>query len=153
VSTPYDEHIEELLQQYRAQRARASELQRELRETTASATAPRQAVKVTVGAQGEVRALEFPTGAYRRMAPTELAEVLMTTIQEAADKAAATAAAVLAPHLPEGLGAADVLRGRNDLSSLLPEEPPMLDSVRAYVDHGRFTTGGLDGPRFVQPPA
>src|SRR5690242_6706932 len=81
VPSPYDQHIEELLGAYRRERAQVGELQRRMREVQSSATAPRQALKVSVNAQGEVTEIEFPTGAYKRMAPVELSQMLLVTIQ------------------------------------------------------------------------
>ncbi|MET7385889.1 YbaB/EbfC family nucleoid-associated protein [Streptomyces sp. NPDC005529] len=134
--SPYDQQIEDLLEQYRRQREEAAETRRRINATTSTATAPRQTVKVTVGAQGEVTAIEFPTGAYRRMAPKELADVLLTTLQQARSEALEGAAGVLAGELPPGVTVADLLQGRVDPGALLPEDPAMPDSVRDYVDHG-----------------
>ncbi|MFD7677885.1 MULTISPECIES: YbaB/EbfC family nucleoid-associated protein [unclassified Streptomyces] len=134
--SPYDQQIEDLLEQYRRQREQAAETRRRINATTSTATAPRQTVKVTVGAQGEVTAIEFPTGAYRRMAPKELADVLLATIQQARSEALDGVAGVLAGELPPGVTVADLLQGRVDPTVLLPEDPAMPDSVRDYVDHG-----------------
>ncbi|MEW2168008.1 YbaB/EbfC family nucleoid-associated protein [Streptomyces sp. NPDC007084] len=134
--SPYDQQIEGLLEQYRRQREEAAETRRRINATTSTATAPRQTVKVTVGAQGEVTAIEFPTGAYRRMAPKELAEVLLATIRQARSEALDGVAGVLAGELPPGVTVADLLQGRVDPAALLPEDPAMPDSVRDYVDHG-----------------
>ncbi|MCX5135012.1 YbaB/EbfC family nucleoid-associated protein [Streptomyces sp. NPDC060011] len=134
--SPYDQQIEDLLEQYRRQREQAAETRRRINATTSTATAPRQTVKVTVGAQGEVTAIEFPTGAYRRMAPKELADVLLATIQQARSEALDGVAGVLAGELPSGVTVADLLQGRVDPTALLPEDPAMPDSVRDYVDHG-----------------
>nr|WP_239154564.1 YbaB/EbfC family nucleoid-associated protein [Streptomyces sp. SID14446] len=124
------------MEQYRRQREQAAETRRRINATTSTATAPRQTVKVTVGAQGEVTAIEFPTGAYRRMAPKELADVLLATIQQARSEALDGVAGVLAGELPSGVTVADLLQGRVDPTALLPEDPAMPDSVRDYVDHG-----------------
>ncbi|MFG3165556.1 YbaB/EbfC family nucleoid-associated protein [Streptomyces sp. NPDC048200] len=134
--SPYDQQIEDLLGEYRRQREQAAETRRRINATTSTATAPRQTVKVTVGAQGEVTAIEFPTGAYRRMAPKELADVLLATIQQARSEALDGVAGVLAGELPPGVTVADLLQGRVDPTALLPEDPAMPDSVRDYVDHG-----------------
>jgi DNA-binding protein YbaB len=151
VSSPYDEHIEELLGAYRRERAGVGELQRRMREVTASATAPRQAAKVTVNSQGEVTEIAFPTGAYKRMAPVELSQMLLATIQKARTQAMAEMADVLSGHLPEGLAASDLLQGKADLGGLLPEAPPMPDAVREFIDSGR-PGRGADGPRIGRPP-
>ncbi|MGW5651286.1 YbaB/EbfC family nucleoid-associated protein [Streptomyces humi] len=134
--SPYDQQIEDLLEQYRRQRDEAAETRRRINETTATVTAPRQTVKITVGAQGEVTAIEFPTGAYRRMAPKELADVLLTTLRQARAEALEGVAGVLAEQLPPGVTVPDLLQGRVDPAAVLPEDPAMPDSVRDYVDHG-----------------
>ncbi|MFI5887530.1 YbaB/EbfC family nucleoid-associated protein [Streptomyces sp. NPDC051554] len=133
---PYDLQIEDLLDQYRRQRKEAAATRRRINETTSTVTAPRQTVKITVGAQGEVTAIEFPTGAYRRMAPKELADVLLTTLQQARTEALEGVAGVLAEQLPPGVTVPDLLQGRVDPGAVLPEDPAMPDSVRDYVDHG-----------------
>jgi DNA-binding protein YbaB len=135
-ATPYDQQIEDLLKLYRAQREEAAETRRRINETAATATAPRQTVKVTVSAQGEVTAVEFPTGAYRRMAPKELAEVLITTIQQARAQALEEAGAVVSAQMPPGVAVADLLQGRIDPAAVLLDDPEMPDHVRDYVDHG-----------------
>ncbi|MFE4630171.1 YbaB/EbfC family nucleoid-associated protein [Streptomyces mirabilis] len=134
--SPYDQQIEDLLEQYRRQRDEAAETRRRINETTATVTAPRQTVKITVGAQGEVTAIEFPTGAYRRMAPKELADVLLATLRQARAEALEGVAGVLAEQLPPGVTVPDLLQGRVDPAAVLPEDPAMPDSVRDYVDHG-----------------
>ncbi|MEW1773106.1 YbaB/EbfC family nucleoid-associated protein [Streptomyces sp. NPDC086777] len=134
--SPYDQQIEDLLEQYRRQRDEAARTRRRINETTATVTAPRQTVKVTVGAQGEVTAIEFPTGAYRRMAPKELADVLLTALRQARAEALEGVAGVLAEQLPPGVTVPDLLQGRVDPAAVLPEDPAMPDPVRDYVDHG-----------------
>lgn len=133
---PYDLQIEDLLDQYRRQRKEAAATRRRINETTSTVTAPRQTVKITVGAQGEVTAVEFPTGAYRRMAPKELADVLLATLRQARAEALEGVAGVLAEQLPPGVTVPDLLQGRVDPGAVLPEDPAMPDSVRDYVDHG-----------------
>jgi DNA-binding protein YbaB len=145
VATPYDQQIEEMLREYRRQREQAVETRRRVGEVTASATAPRQAVKVTVGAQGEVNEIEFPTGAYRRMAPKELADALLDTIREARNKALQQVGEVVSADLPQGVTITDLLQGRVDPTAVLPEDPMMPAAVRDYVDHGRVDAQG-DGP-------
>ncbi|MGW3121593.1 YbaB/EbfC family nucleoid-associated protein [Streptomyces sp. NPDC001107] len=134
--SPYDQQIEDLLAQYRRQREEAAEIRRRINGTTSTVTAPRQTVKITVGAQGDVTAIEFPTGAYRRMPPKELADVLLATLRQARAEALEATAAVLAGQLPPGVTVPDLLQGRVDPAAVLPEDPAMPDSVRDYVDHG-----------------
>jgi DNA-binding protein YbaB len=141
MSTPYDEGIEDMLALYQKQRAEAAETRRRINETTGTATAPRQSVKVAVNAQGEVTAIEFPTGAYRRMAPKELADLLMTTLAEARADAMAKVAELTDLRLPPGVRAADLLQGKVDPTAILSEDPTMPESVRDYIDNGRPSGG------------
>jgi DNA-binding protein YbaB len=133
----YADDIEELMAQYRERRARAGALQREVSGITGTAVAPRQSVKVTANAQGEITALEFPTGGYKRMTPNELAEVITATAREAKARALDGLKAVLLPQLPAGLNFMDLIQGKADLATVFPDEPPMLDAVRQYVETGR----------------
>ncbi|WP_163010876.1 YbaB/EbfC family nucleoid-associated protein [Streptomyces dangxiongensis] len=149
MSTPFDEQIEELRTGYQARLAQIGELQRRMSEVTGTATAKAQAMKVTVGPQGELLSVEFPTGAYRSMAPKELSDLIVATVQEARGKATAALAEIMTPHLPEGLDAARLLRGTADVARLMPSEPAMPDGVREYVDQGRVGRRAGEGPRIA----
>ncbi|MFB7781078.1 hypothetical protein [Streptomyces bauhiniae] len=56
--TPYDEQFEELRAGFQAQLAQIGELQSRMREVTGTAMAKAQAMKVTVGPQGELLSSE-----------------------------------------------------------------------------------------------
>ncbi|WP_371502782.1 YbaB/EbfC family nucleoid-associated protein [Kitasatospora sp. NBC_00374] len=141
MSSTYDQEIEDLLALYQRQRAGATETRRRIKETTGTATAPRQSVKVTVSAQGDVTRIEFPTGAYRRLTPKELSEALLTTIAEARRDALEQVARLADLQLPSGASAAGLLGGTADPTALLPETPGMPDEVRDYLENGRSTGG------------
>jgi DNA-binding protein YbaB len=148
VSLPYDHELESLLDGYRKSRLRASELQRQIREISATAATPRQTVKVTVGVQGELMGIEFPTGAYKRMAPAELTEAILGAVAEAKAKALESFKELMLPELPGGLNFMDLLQGKGDLTQAMPVDPPMPHAVREYIDTGRVpgrSGGGLDG--------
>ncbi len=151
MSTPYDQGIEDLLALYHKQREEAAETRRRINEITGTGTAPRQSVKATVSAHGEVTAIEFPTGAYRRMAPKELSEALLTALAQAREAALTQVAELTSVGLPPGVATADLLQGRADPTVLLSEDPTMPASVRDYIDHGR--PDGLRGPAGHRPPA
>lgn len=141
----YADDIEELMTRYRERRARAGDLQRQIADITGTATAQRQTVKVTVNAQGEITALEFPTGAYKRMTPHELAEAVTGTAREAKAKALESLKELMLPQLPNGLNYLDLIQGKADLATAMPEEPPMLDEVREYIRTGRPVPHGTGG--------
>lgn len=142
MSSAYDQRVEELLADYRAARERAVDSQRRVGEIEATATAPRQAVKITVGAQGQVKSLEFPTGAYRHMAPKELSKVILAALERAREQALSEFSEVAFGGLLGGASPADVLQGRFDPRSLLPEEIQLPETVRDYVERGLGRAGG-----------
>lgn len=140
--TDYAQMLDELTAEYRRQRERSGELHRQLKEITGTASAPRNVVKVSVGAQGEVRDIQFPTGAYKRMAPAELTSALLTTIAEAKEKALVKVRELMEPELPKGSKFLDIFTGKAEMPDVLPEEPRVPDAVVDYLTHGR--PGGPD---------
>lgn len=122
----YDERVAELLEELRKKQERASELRRKLDEISASATAPRNIVKVTVNAQGQLTGIEFPVAGYRRLPPVELAKAIMDTNREAADKAAEEVRVLMTPEMPAGLNFMEMLQGKApqpDLSAIVKTLP------------------------------
>jgi DNA-binding protein YbaB len=144
MSSPYDQQIEELLADYRKQRDQAFESRQQINAVTATATAPRQVVRVTVGAQGQITELDFPTGAYRNMAPKDLARVIQATVDKARAQALKKVTETVTGMMPGGIPLADLLEGKFDPRSFLPEDLPMPESVKDYVDQGYHGTKGGD---------
>lgn len=147
MSLPFDGEIEVLMEEYRKRRARTAELQRRIREISATAATPRQTVKVTVGAQGDLVSIEFPNSAYKRMAPNELAEAVLAVSAEAKAKATDALRELMQPELPPGLDFDDLIRGRAG-SKARPDDPAMPDAVRDYAASGRVPgrgPGGING--------
>ncbi|MFF4490843.1 YbaB/EbfC family nucleoid-associated protein [Streptomyces sp. NPDC001544] len=142
MSSPYDQQIEELLADYRKQRDQAFESRQQINAVTATAMAPRQVVRVTVGAQGQITELDFPTGAYRNMAPKDLARVIQATVDKARAQALKKVTETVTAAMPGGIPLADLLEGKFDPRAFLPEELPMPEAVKDYVDHGYRGTQG-----------
>ncbi|MFJ8158966.1 YbaB/EbfC family nucleoid-associated protein [Streptomyces sp. NPDC094468] len=137
MTSRYDEEIENLLTLYRKQRAEAGEARRRINEVTGTATAPRKVVTATVSAQGEVTAIEFPTGAYRRMASKELSEIMLATLRQARARALTSAADITSAGLPAGVNITDLIEGKVDVAAILDDEPKSPPSVGEYLSHGR----------------
>jgi DNA-binding protein YbaB len=133
----FETEVEELMRAFRERRAEAGNRQRQIVELRATATTPRQTVKVTVDVHGAITALEFPTSAYKRMTPKELADAITSTAAEAKTKALESLHTTVLPELPAGLNYADLIQGKADLATALPAEPSMPDQVRDYVATGR----------------
>ena len=130
----YQQMIDELTAEFHERRAKTAELHRKMKEITATATASRSTVKVSVGAQGEIRGIEFPTGAYKRMTPTELSTALLETIAEAKQKALTMLRELIEPEMPEGSsGLLDVVTGKRELPDALPDGPVIPDFIRQYL--------------------
>lgn len=129
----FEAEAEEALARYRELRKDANNLQRQALEISCTAVSKRQSVKITVNVQGEITSIEFPTGAYKRMAPTELAEAIKSTAQEAKAAALDELNALMEPRMSMGLNFKDLIQGKADLTAALPEEPFMADGVAAYL--------------------
>jgi DNA-binding protein YbaB len=119
MTSPYEKTMNDALAAYQQQREQLSQAREKLNAVTHSVTAPRQVVTATVGRHGEVIGLAFPTSAYKRMAPAELAAVIIKTIQEAREKSLSQSADVLKPMLPKGFSAEDMLSGKVDVQAML----------------------------------
>lgn len=133
----FNERIEGLFEEYQRQRNSLTELQEKMRALTATATSPRREVSITVGQNGVMTDIRFPTGAHKRLAPADLTELIMTTYAEAKENVMQQAAATLAPMLPDGMDAQALVRGTAGTDAYLPKEPRMATSVREMLNLGR----------------
>jgi len=124
----FDDHIEGLFAEYERQRSSLTALQERMRQVQASATAPRREVTVTVGQNGVLTGISFPSSAYRRMTPTELQAVIMQSYAEAKEQVMDRAADILAPLLPDGMDAARMVRGEAGADMYLPPGGPRMTS-------------------------
>ncbi|WP_406077935.1 YbaB/EbfC family nucleoid-associated protein [Micromonospora sp. NBC_00858] len=133
----FNDRIESLLEEYQRQRNSLTEMQQKMRELSASVTSPRREVTVTVGQNGVVTDIRFPTGAYKRLTPADLTTVILETYAEAKEQVLAQATAILAPMLPDGVDAGALVRGTAGTDAYLPAEPRMATSVREILGMGR----------------
>ena len=133
----FSERIESLFEQYRRQRDGLGALTRRMNEISATATSPRREVEVTVGQHGVVTDLRFPSGAYRRMPPRELAEVILATIASAKSMAHDQTAEILAPILPSGVDARDLVSGKLEPGVLVPQQPNLTNHLREQLGLGQ----------------
>jgi DNA-binding protein YbaB len=141
MSVDYHQLIEELTQEYDKARERTGELRRKVGELTVTVTAPRETVKVTVGAQGDVRAIEFPTGAYKRMAPTELSAALMSALTEAKEKAQVQLGELMAPSMPAGVNFLGIVSGQAEMPALDSAQAGLPRVVMEYLTDGTAAPG------------
>jgi DNA-binding protein YbaB len=133
----FGERLERMFEQYRQQRDGLGALTEKMAAVTATATSARREVEVTVGRNGVVTDVRFPTTAFRRMTPRELGETIMATINEAKADAQEQAAAILAPMMPAGADVKGMLAGKVRPDALMPEQPVLAPSVREQLGLGR----------------
>ncbi|AWZ05304.1 MULTISPECIES: YbaB/EbfC family nucleoid-associated protein [unclassified Streptomyces] len=100
MSNPLEERLAEALAEFEETRGRLDAAAAEAAAISVTVTAKDRAVEATVGAQGELTGLRFPTSRYRTMAPAELANVVMTTIASARAQAASQLLDVYRPFGP-----------------------------------------------------
>ena len=130
MTTPgQDRILEDLFEEYQQQRSRLTGLQRQMREISATAVSPRHEVSVTFSQTDGVTDIKFTGGGHRRLAPQELSELVMTTMRQAQEMTRDQAVALVAPMLPDGIEARDVVSGRIGAGELLPPDGPRLPAV------------------------
>jgi DNA-binding protein YbaB len=122
VTALWDKQIEQLMAEYQRHRSSALDFQQKLREVTAHATSAKGLVTVVVGAQAEVRSIVFHSRAYRTLAPAELAQTLLDTIERARNAVLQQVMQAMPGTALGGVTYEDVLGGRVDLTALLPED-------------------------------
>ncbi|QFZ18585.1 YbaB/EbfC family nucleoid-associated protein [Saccharothrix syringae] len=130
MSNPYSEQLSRLMAEYRETQRAMVEAQQRLRSLSVTETAPRRVVSVTVGHGGRVEDIKFPTAAYKRMPPTELASALLDAIAAAQRRAVDEAAEVMAPHMPAGVDARALLSGDVEASSFEVPQSGVSDILR-----------------------
>ncbi|MER5888284.1 YbaB/EbfC family nucleoid-associated protein [Streptomyces sp. NPDC001941] len=92
-----EERLAEALAEFEESRARLAEAAQAAARVSATVTAKDRSVEVTMGAQGELTRIRFPSDAYRGMPPAQLAGVLTSTINEARARAAEQLAEIYRP--------------------------------------------------------
>lgn len=122
MSSSLQEQLEQSLGEYRRKREELREMQARMAEFSVTVSSPRNVFSVTVGQQGEVTGLAFPTGAYKSLVPSELSKIILETVREAQGKARDELAALMEPMMPPGFGVRDLLAGGADLDAALPAE-------------------------------
>ncbi|MEV6896126.1 YbaB/EbfC family nucleoid-associated protein [Amycolatopsis sp. NPDC051372] len=127
MSSPYQKMLDEAMGAYQQQRERFEENRKQVDSLTTSATSARREVTATVSRTGELTELSFPTSVYKRMAPAELAAVIVKTVEEARQKSISASAEAMAPMLPPGLSAQDLMSGRVDVRALFSGRVPGME--------------------------
>ncbi|GIJ50331.1 hypothetical protein Val02_72170 [Virgisporangium aliadipatigenens] len=126
-------HIEQLFEEYQRQRTGFTELHTRMRALSATATSARREVSVTVGQNGVLTDVQFPTGAHRRLPPADLARLVLETYNTAKEDVFEQAASILAPVVPTGVDVHALVRGTAGADAFMPKEPRIPTSVRELL--------------------
>ncbi|MER7690872.1 YbaB/EbfC family nucleoid-associated protein [Streptomyces sp. NPDC097610] len=142
MSTPYEQGTDDLPAACGDKREEPFETGRRS-EVTGTSSAPRQCVRVTVGAEGDITEIDFLTDDYQRMAPKELSEVLVAAVWEARKRALEQVAeSTSAPRPPEA-GIDNPPRGGSAPARPPSEKLNSPPSVGANADDGKPGNSGL----------
>jgi len=134
MSNPFSGEIETLLGQYQERRRQAVEAQRKLRALSVTVTSAKREVSVTVGANGELTEVSFPSQSYRTLAPAELGSLLTKTAAAARKKSTAAAVEILTTIFPDQPQLAEMHTGQLDVADLLPEEPDLPEFLHGIMN-------------------
>jgi DNA-binding protein YbaB len=126
VAVDHQAEVDQLMADYRRGREQLAAVRRGLAAIRESASSHDQLVTATVGARGTLVDLVIDADAYRRLRPSELAELIVRTTEVAAAAAVREMHDQLAVVLPKGADPEAVLSGRGDLTDeeIAPEQPP-----------------------------
>ena len=124
-----DTRLEQIFEEYQRKHSALSELHKKMQAISVTAVSPRREVEVTVNHGGGMTDIAFTGPAYKRLAPKELSELIMRTLEEAKEKAAAESAELLAPMMPGGMNPRDLIAGRLGMDQLAPADGPRLPQI------------------------
>lgn len=121
--------MEQLFEEYQRKRATLSELHQKIMAISVTAASARREIEVTVNHAGSITGIVFTGSAYRRMAPKELADLILRTVQDAKERSLEESAGLLAPIMPNGMDAHDLVSGRLGIEHLVPADGPRLPQI------------------------
>lgn len=96
--------LNDAIAELRAEQTRIQAAAEHMSSITGSAVSKDRAVTATVDSRGRLVDLKLAGARYRRLAPAELAAVIVTTVQAAQDDASRGAVTALSGLMPGGLG-------------------------------------------------
>ncbi|MFK8911621.1 YbaB/EbfC family nucleoid-associated protein [Streptomyces sp. YS-3] len=100
MSNHLEERLAEAMAEFEETRAMLADAAAAASRVCATVMAKDRSVEVSMGAQGELTQIRFPTNAYRSMPSAQLASVLMSTISSARRQAADQLADIYRPFGP-----------------------------------------------------
>lgn len=83
MTSAFDSAINEMIAELRTQYENLAQLQETSQQISGSATSPRHQLTATVDSRGALTSIRFNGNAYRKMAPEELANMIVETVRAA----------------------------------------------------------------------
>ncbi|MFI0467237.1 YbaB/EbfC family nucleoid-associated protein [Saccharopolyspora sp. 5N102] len=135
------------LQALEEQQAKLAEYQRKLAETTTRVESPNRMVAIVLDGQAELREIKFLNTDYRTMAPAELGEVLLRTIQQGRAKAAEKVQELLPAEAFGDVDLHGLASGEADLGEMLGQimRPALEDPLGGFPGQRREHDEADDG--------
>ncbi|MEV0144730.1 MULTISPECIES: YbaB/EbfC family nucleoid-associated protein [unclassified Nonomuraea] len=112
--------LRQLVQDVDRQTEQVKDMHHKVRDLTGSAQSEDGMVTVTVGPQGELRAVEFDPRVYRELTPTELAACVVEQAAVAARKVADELRTLAGPLIAEDVPFEDLFGEGTGFESFLP---------------------------------
>ncbi|MFR9727740.1 YbaB/EbfC family nucleoid-associated protein [Saccharopolyspora sp. MS10] len=123
-------NVEMLREEFERQVTKMADMKERMTELSATAVSPRRELQVTVGMHGHITELKFLTSGYRSLAKNEIAELITSTIAQAREKLDEQTAEFIAPMLPPGMNAQDLMRGDVAAGQMVPNEAMLPQVLR-----------------------
>ena len=143
MTAPLNDRVEEALAQLRRDREELRRVsERAGRAAGATATAKDRSLSVTVDSQGSLTGITFHGQRFRKMAPAELAALIVRTTAAARTEATAAMIELFQPLFPGGFDLNDMMAGTFDLDAMFDDA--VRQARRDDLPGGPVTAGGRD---------
>jgi hypothetical protein len=139
MTAPLQNRVQQALDELRVQRERLARAQTQLAGSATKVTSKDHLLTVTLDERGDLASLVFHGTRYRRVAPTELAAVVVETLRTARAQALERMTELFAPFFPAGMPLQDLMRGDVDLDAMFA------DAVRTADEPLPGEAGGNGG--------
>ena len=121
MTSPLHDRIEQAYADFERQKLALADIKREMSTAQTTITPKNRALTVTVDGRGDVVEIKFPTNSYRTMAPAELGNLLVETIQTAREQAREQSLNAFKSVLPANLPIMDMLNGSTSADDMIRE--------------------------------
>jgi DNA-binding protein YbaB len=115
------ESFQQALDELRRTQERLRTVRSRLQDKATKVTSKDGMVTVTLDGRTEVAGIEFNTAKFRRMAPAELASVLVETISQARAQGRSRVADAYRPLMPKGMDIDAILAGKLNLDKMFDD--------------------------------